>query len=112
MAFFSVTMGGFVVTNYKSYGLDNGLSENLLTLIGSLGAIFNAIRFVWSALLDKFSYKLVYGVLLTLQIIFGILIVLCRKSPVLYSVSYCVLMLCEGGHFTILPNITKQIFGD
>ena len=111
MAILSFFLGIFAVGSFKVYGEDNGISEGLLTTVGSVGAIFNAARFIWSGLLDRYSYKWVYGSLLLLEIVFGAVIVLARKSPVMYTVSYCVIMFCEGGHFTLVPNVLKQIFG-
>jgi hypothetical protein len=66
MASFSFFLGSFTVSNFKNYGIQSGLDETFLTSVGSYGAIFNAIRFVWSGLLDKYSYKVVYGSLLIL----------------------------------------------
>ena len=66
MASFSFFLGSFTVTNYKRYGLENGLSESFLTNVGAYGAFFATIRFIWSGLLDIFSYRKVYGVLLCL----------------------------------------------
>jgi hypothetical protein len=42
------------------------MGDNFLGVVGSVGAAFNSIRFVWSAALDKYSYKVVYGILLIL----------------------------------------------
>ena len=112
MGFFSFFLGSFTVGSYKTFGEINNLPESYLTIIGSVGSIFNAIRFIWSGLLDRYSYKVVYGTLLVLQIIFGTLIIFCKKSEGLYAICYCMIMFCEGGHFTIVPNVLKQIFGD
>ena len=57
MAILSFFLGIFAVGSFKVYGEDNGISEGLLTTVGSVGAIFNAARFVWSGLLDRYSYK-------------------------------------------------------
>lgn len=66
MASFSFFLGSFTVSNFKNYGIQNGLEEGFLTSVGMYGAFFNAIRFVWSGLLDNYSYKMVYGSLLIL----------------------------------------------
>jgi len=111
MAILSFFLGIFAVGSFKVYGENNGISESLLTTVGSVGAIFNAARFFWSGMLDRFSYRWVYGSLLLLEMVFGVVIVITRKSPIMYTLSYCVIMFCEGGHFTLVPNILKQIFG-
>jgi hypothetical protein len=66
MSTLSFFLGTFVAGSYKAYGIQLGFEEGELTLVGSLGALFNALRFVWSGLLDTFSYKKVYGSLLLL----------------------------------------------
>ena len=66
----SICSGFFAVNNFKNYGLKVGLTdENYLAWLGSVAAIFNAIRFCWSFMTDYFSYKSVYGVLLVMQIV-------------------------------------------
>ena len=63
----SVISGFFAVNNFKVYGIINGLNdENYLSVLGSVGAVFNSIRFVWSLGTDHFSYKTVYGILLVM----------------------------------------------
>ena len=51
---------------YKLFGeivpaLDD---DQYLTLVGSVSAIFNALRFIWSGSIDKLPFKYVYGALL------------------------------------------------
>ena len=75
MAILSFFLGIFAVGSFKVYGEDNGINESLLTTVGSVGAIFNAARFFWSGLLDRYSYRWVYGSLLVIEIVFGIVIV-------------------------------------
>ena len=63
----AIATGLFIVNNYKAYGIKNGLdNENYLAILGSIAAIFNSIRFVWSLSTDHFSFKLVYGILVTM----------------------------------------------
>ena len=104
--------GFFVVNQTKNYGSANGMTDDqFLALIGSLGAIFNSIRFIWSWLLDYYSYKKVYGALLTSQIILNFTIFFVNHNQWLYGVWICAFMFCAGGHFVLAPNIMKQIYG-
>jgi len=66
MSFLSIFVGFFSVGSYKVYGELAGENESFLAATGSAGAVFNSLRFIWSALLDKYSYKKVYGSLLCL----------------------------------------------
>ena len=62
----SIFTGFFVVNQTKVYGMENGLTnDKFLALVASIGAIFNALRWIWSWMLDYYSYKQVYGVLLS-----------------------------------------------
>ena len=61
----SVVMGFFAVNNFKTYGQKNGLTnENYLAALGSIAAVCNSIRFVWSLMTDYLPYKTVYAILL------------------------------------------------
>ena len=111
MSTLSFFLGVFTLNSYKAFGIENGLSEGFLTALGSIGSIFNTGRFVWSALLDRFSYKTVYGSLLVIQTVCGIGIVFFGKIAYLYAPLVCVIILCEGGHMTLIPNIFRVIFG-
>ena len=68
MNFLSVFLGLFIANEYKVYWLNSGFApgENFLATVGAVGSVCNGLRFIWAALLDKFSYRTVYGVLLTL----------------------------------------------
>ena len=81
-------------------------------MIGSISAMFNACRFVWSWATDYLSYKWVYGLLLSLQIIFNLTIRFIAKNEILFGVWICLIVFCEGGHFTLVPNVLKKLFGD
>ena len=104
MAVLTFFIGSLSMSNYKKYGQINGLGETYLTYLGSAGSVFNGLRFLWSLALDHVRFRFVYGTLVILNIVFGIGIVIFRKSEVLYAICYCMLIFCEGGHFTIMPN--------
>ena len=67
MNFLSIFSGYFAVNNFKKYGQKNGLdNENYLAWLGSVAAVCNSIRFIWSMATDYLTYKLVYGILLVM----------------------------------------------
>ena len=66
MNFLSFFLTTYTVNSFKVFGLGHGMTDSYLSVVGSVGAAFNSIRFVWSGALDKYSYKLVYGILLAL----------------------------------------------
>ena len=59
MATFSILFGYYSIDVFKQFGqtVETLSNDEFLTLVGSLAAIFNALRFVWSAFLDYYSYK-------------------------------------------------------
>ena len=87
-------------------------NENYLAWLGSIAAVCNSIRFVWSLATDHFSYRLVYGVLLCIQICINLTMPLISENRALYFIWVCILLLCEGGHFTLVPNVLKKIYGE
>lgn len=85
--------------------------EIYLTEVGSFSCIFGCLRFVWSAALDRYSYKIVYGTLLVIQILLAFTYYFAAKSRVLFALWVWLTIWCEGGHFTLVPNILKIIYG-
>jgi len=108
MNFLSIFYGFFMVNNFKTYpeNTDHPAlnDDHYLTSVGSAASVFNASRFIWSGALDRFSYKKVYGVLLTIQIVTSATIPLISDSKVLYAMWVCLALFCEGGHFSLVPN--------
>jgi hypothetical protein len=113
MNFLSIFLGLFVANEYKVFWLTAKVppSDSFTSRVGSLGLVFNGMRFIWSALLDHFSYKTVYGFLLSIEIIIGCTFPSIREIDWLYTVWICLGYLCLGGHFTLVPNEMKKIFG-
>ena len=85
--------------------------DAFLTKVGSISALFNAARFIWSGALDKFCFKKVYGVLLLIQIACAFSIKVTEESRFGFATLVCLTLFCIGGHFALFPNVLKQIFG-
>ena len=109
----SLVTGIFTVNNFKTYGQKNGLTnENYLAWLGSFAAALSAIRFIWSTSTDYLSYKTVYAVLLSMQVVLCLTVPLISHNAGLYAIWVCLIAFCEGGHFSMVPNVIKKIFGD
>lgn len=106
-------LGFYTIDVYKIFGdtRPNLNHDIFLTEVGSVSAIFGSLRFIWSTALDHYSYKKVYGTLLVLQIILGLTYSFAAKSKYMYATWVCLSVWCEGGHFTLVPNILKIIYG-
>lgn len=68
MSSLSVLCGYYTVDVYKIFGDSRPVLDHeiYLTEVGSFASIFGSLRFIWSAALDHYSYKKVYGTLLVL----------------------------------------------
>jgi hypothetical protein len=113
MSSLSVFSGFFVLNQYKVYGILNGLTnDSYLATVASIGSVFATLRFVWSTWLDYSTYKVTYGTLLVTQIILNITVPLVASRAGLYAVWVGLFVFCESGHFTLVPNILKRLYGD
>lgn len=85
--------------------------ETYLTEVSSISCLFNSGRMIWSTLLDHYSYKKVYGTLLVMQIFLAFTYKWSSQLRSSYAVWVWLSVWCEGGHFTMIPNILKIIYG-
>lgn len=113
MNFFSIFLGLFIANEYKLFwqNAKNPPGDQFTSSVGSIGSVFNGMRFIWSALLDHFEYKTVYGILLVLEISLGVTYPLIIDEKWLVGIWICLGYWCLGGHFTLVPNEMKKIFG-
>ena len=101
----------FVLNTFKKYGQANIKDEKFLTLVGSVASIFGGIRFVWSQLVDRYSFKLSYSIVLAINLIFGATIVLVSKQRYLYMIWVTFILWAWGAHFALAPTICAKLFG-
>lgn len=107
-------MFGLVTVDiYKVFGDSRPVlnHETYLTEVSSISCLFNSFRGIWSALLDHYSFKKVYGVLLVLQISLAFTYKWSSETKTTYALWVWLSVWCEGGHFTLFPNILKIIYG-
>lgn len=107
----SIFIGLFTINTFKNFGMKNLNDNAYLTTVGAVSAVFGAIRFVWSYLVDRYSFKLSYGIILCINIIFGSTLVLVSKSKALYLIWVCMLVWAEGAHFSLVPTLCAKLFG-
>ncbi len=101
----------FVINTFKNFGMEHIKSDDFLTVVGSVASVFGGIRFVWSYLIDRYSYKLSYSIVLSMNIFFGFTLVLVSNIKVLYLIWVSMIIWAEGAHFALLPTILVKIFG-
>jgi hypothetical protein len=79
-----------------------------------LASVIGCLRFTWAGVLDFqwASYKLVYGFLLCLQIVLGLSFTwVASFGRGWFALWVCLIVYCEGGHFSLLPVLFKRLFG-
>lgn len=64
MSIASALVGLFVIGSKKAYGQERIRDEKFCNLASTTASVFGVFRFIWSALMDKYSFKLVYGILI------------------------------------------------
>jgi MFS family permease len=95
---------------YKLYGNSVLNDDAFMTIVGSFAFIFGAIRFVWSWLVDLYSYKFSYTIILAVQSFLALTLVAISEIKICYFFWVCLLIWLEGGHFVLLPTIMAKIF--
>lgn len=80
------------------------------TLI-AVSSVFNGLgRFTWASISDKIGRLNSFRALIMLQcVIFLVLTVV--KNPVVFSALVCIILLCYGGGFGLMPSLIKDIYG-
>ena len=115
MLFGSIFYGIFLVSSFKNFGSsEGGIDDSVLTLAGSIGAFVNGIfRVLWSGMLDKFSFKIIYSIILVIQIImaWSIYFTVHIAEGKLYMVWIIISYACLGGNFSTFPVFSVQVFG-
>ena len=113
---FGVYGSSLVSYSFKPFGESSkshdSIDDGLLTWAASLGAITNGgIRVVFGELVDRFSFKLLMSIILTIELAMCLLFWVAANSPgfffFLVLLNYAVL----GGFFTIFPVSVTRIFG-
>ena len=108
----SIPFGAFVAFNYKEYGQTLTQDDQLITTIGSLGALSNsASRVFWCWLFDKYSWKTITLILNTTQIVCVVLIILV-KDPYFYIFLVVLIYFSYGANYGLYPAQTVRIYGD
>ncbi|MBU4537263.1 MAG: MFS transporter [Bacteroidetes bacterium] len=80
------------------------------TLIG-VSALFNGIgRFFWGSISDKIGRITTLKVILLIEIlVFSVLII--TKNVTVFSTGVCMILLCYGGGFGVIPSLIKEKYG-
>jgi len=88
----------------------SGLANAGATLI-AISSIFNGIgRFFWGGLSDRIGRVQTFRLILGSQFIIFIAM-LFVKSPLVFGILVCYILLCYGGGFGSMPSFVLDVFG-
>ena len=80
------------------------------TLI-AVSSIFNGLgRFFWGAVSDKIGRITTFRILLALQAVIFVALIFV-SHPLLFSVFVCIVLLCYGGGFGVMPSLINDSYG-
>lgn len=97
--------------NYKVFAKFK-MDDKFLTMLGAFGAFACGIsRFLWSALLEAFSFRFLLWSLLAVNSFLAFTIYYVSSSPVLYFAYVVATSVCYGGFLGIFPAISSKVFG-
>jgi len=94
---------------------DPALDAKALAAMGAtliaVTSIFNGLgRFFWGGMSDKIGRVNVFRIMLVTQLLCYTALMFV-KSPLLFSVLFCYILLCYGGGFGTMPSFVTTVFG-
>jgi MFS family permease len=105
--------GYYIGNSFKQIGYNGGISDHALTLVGSLGAMFNGtMKIVLASLTDCLPFKPIFGCILTLIILSLITIRFVYDQTYLFAICVFINMMGDGSMTSMLPPVTIHVFGN
>lgn len=97
-------------TDFSDPKLIASLSVSGASLI-AISSVFNGLgRFFWGGVSDKIGRMTTFRILLALQAIIFIGLIFI-SHPVLFVIFVCIILLCYGGGFGIMPSLIDDAYG-
>lgn len=97
--------------SFKSIGLAKLRDDHYVTMVGSLGAIVNALsRLAVGLAFQKFGYRIVGLSILVISIVTSLLYLPCATNPVTYMIATIFFEVTYGGQLGMYPLVSDRIF--
>ena len=112
--------GNFFATffnySYKPFGENTSshgqIDDKTLTWAASIGAGLNGLsRIFFGSLVDKYSFKTLMSVMMTIQLVNACVCFWAAHVPALFFICIMVNYLVLGGFYTIFPVSITNVFG-
>jgi hypothetical protein len=112
--FCGIIFGVFLINVYKNYGMTKYLNDQLMSSIGSVAAGVGIVsRVLFSSAMDHFSFRLVYGCNILLQLVVASTITLVLDVSVfLYAIWVAIGFFVFSGMFPAFIMESTRIFGN
>jgi nitrate/nitrite transporter NarK len=103
----------YIVQKYKDIGIYlQVMSDQSLAILGSVGALLSSFcKVVFGHMNDKYGFKVVYLLLITLIIVMGGCFRFGNDINWVFTLYICISYVSLGGHFTLLAPICRKLFG-
>lgn len=112
MMLLSQMFGGFFSYIYKQLGLAVGIHDSVLTWAASMSSLVQAVtRLSFGALYDIYGFKRLYIILLSINVINGLICFYARSVTWLYFICIMLNYLVIAGVFAIFPVPVATTFG-
>ncbi|MBN2157541.1 MAG: OFA family MFS transporter [Candidatus Lokiarchaeota archaeon] len=112
MFILTAAAGLFTIGNFKTFGLEEGLTDVLLTQVGAWAALFNGLgRIFWGFLSDKLGYKKTMFAMFGVQAILMVLLPIIGGIGWFFFIVVNLIYFCFGGNFSLYPTATADTFG-
>lgn len=110
MLFFAQFYGMFMASSFKNFGcIEGDIDDFTLTIAGSIGSFFNGFgRLFWALLQDRFGFKKIYLIVLTIQVgVSASIFFIVTVNKYLYVVWVATSFICLAGNFSMIPTATS-----
>lgn len=112
MMFLANIFGGFFSYEYKPIGNSIHISDNYLAWASSASSVVQAVtRVSFGALYDKFGFRPLFMVLMTICTVNSVICYPARVIPELYFVCILVNYMVMAGVFATFPTPAAKTFG-
>ena len=103
----------YLLTNTnRAFGNSCDISQLALQLMAVLfGVINGATRFVWGLLMDKYNFKILMYIIMTLEIIISFTVYYTKINDILFVVVNLLSAVSLSGFFTTITPTFNKVFG-